>query len=41
MSDEDRDADERYADHDDLRYRDVAETGRADLYEALMMLRQV
>lgn len=38
MSDEDRDADERYADHDDLHYRDVAGIGRVDLYEALMNL---
>lgn len=38
MSDEDRDADERSADRDDPRYREVAAIGRADLYEALMKL---
>jgi len=38
MSDEDSDADACYAGHDAPRYRDVAEIGRADLYEALMTL---
>lgn len=38
MSGEDDNTGERFADHDAPRYRDVAEIGRADLYEALMTL---
>ncbi len=38
MSGEDDKTGERFADHDAPRYRDVAEIGRADLYEALLTL---